>query len=267
MNTKQFGCCLVAGFLLALAGCSPTPTISASLPQGLSIEEHALNQRPQAEYTRLDFVESTQEQILAKHAEERSNLVTIMDHSCTVDGHFGQCVTLGGDQLAAWADDPADQLAAVNVTVTKNGSPIYKIPVGNSSPIGSVRGLWVYGDHWALETAFVTNNQIDNEIDSQAVGQVSIDGILLNKQYGYQEAFGFQTLHGKPFYFFKQDGKIDISYNGVEIPTGYDEIPHYGCCSAATLNPRVYQNMTAFFARKGSIWYYIEIGIFDSQVP
>jgi hypothetical protein len=267
MNKKLSCGFLAAAFLFTLAGCSPSPTMPASLPGGLSIEEHALTQRPEAEYSQLYFAEGTQESILAKHAGERSTLVTIMDHSCTVEGHFGQCVAMGGDQLAAWADDPADPLAAVNVTVTQNGNPIYKIPVGNSSPIGSVRGLWVFDSHWALETAFVTNSQEGNEIDSQPVGQVSVDGILLNQQFGYQEAFGFQTMLGKSFYFYKQRGEIGVVYSNVAIPLGYAEIPHYRCCSAAALNPRVAQNMVAFFARKGSTWYYVEIGVFGQNAP
>ncbi len=74
-------------------------------------------------------------------------------------------------------------------------------------------------------------------------------------------------MHGKSFYFFKRDDKIGISYNGVEIPRGYDEVLHYGCCGTATLNPKVAQNMVAFFARKGSAWYYIETGVFDTPSP
>jgi hypothetical protein len=148
------------------------------------------------------------------------------------------------------------------VTVTRNGKQIYRIPVGNNSPISSLRGLWTYAGHWVLETAYVTNHQVGNEINSQASGQISIDGKLLNEQLDYQEAFGFQTMHAKAFYFFKQYGEIGVVYNGVTIPLGYSEIPHYGCCSAATLNPRVAQNMVAFFARKGSTWYYVEIGVF-----
>ncbi len=171
----------------------------------------------------------------------------------------GQDSCLGGDGI--------NLIGTGSVTVTLNGNPIYKIPVGDSSPIGALRGLWTYDGHWALETAYVKNHRQGNEIDSQATGQVSVDGQLLNKQNGYQEAFGFQTLHGQPFFFFKRDDKIGISYNGVEIPLGYSEVLHYGCCSAATLNPKIAQNMVAFFARKGSAWYYIETGVFDSPVP
>ena len=218
MNSRLCFLSLAIFLFVVLAGCAYTPATPAAVPAGLSIEEHALTQRPEAEYTQLYFAEGSQESILAKHAQERASLITIMDHACMVATHFGQCVSFGTDQLAAWADDPNDPLASVSVTVTRDGGPIYKIPVGNSSPIGSIRGLWMYADHWALETAFVTNHQRGNEISSEVVGQISVDSQLLNKQLKYQEAFGFQILHGKPFYFFKKGNKIGISYDGVEVP-------------------------------------------------
>ncbi len=258
---------LAACLFIVLAGCARSPGTPAPIPGELSLEEHALARQPEAEYTQLYFAESTPEGILAKHAEERSQIINLMDKSCTVDDHFGQCMLLGEAKIAAWEEYGINLIGTGSVTVTLNGSPIYKIPVGDSSPIGALRGLWTYAGHWALETAYVKNHQQGNEIDSQATGQVSVDGQLLNKQLDYQEAFGFQTMHGQPFFFFKRDDKIGISYNSVEIPLGYDEVLHYGCCSAATLNPKVAQNMVAFFARKGSTWYYIEIGVFGSPTP
>ncbi len=257
----------VAAFLIfsLLAGCAASPTIPMSIPVEFSVEEHELTRSPEAEYSELFFAEGTQAEILARHAEERSNLNTFMNRSCTVAEHFGLCASQGEDKLVAWEEYGSGIFASGNVTLTRNGSPIYKIPIGDSSPISALRGLWTYDGHWALETAYIQNHQLGNEIDSQATGQISVDGQLINKQLGYQEAFGFQTMHGNPFYFFKQKGKIGLSYDGVEIATGYDEVPHYGCCSAATLNPGVYENMVAFFARKGSTWYYIEAGVFDAS--
>jgi hypothetical protein len=267
MNRK-YGLIFRVIFIMgSLAACSAFPATSFPIPSELGIEEHALTQRPEAEYERLYFIDGTQEQVLAKNAVERSQIISMMDRSCNIDNHFGQCTKLGTDQLAAWPDDPSSPFAPVKVNVFRNGSPIYQIRVGNSSPIESLRGLWSFGDHWALETAYVTNRQQSNQIDSQATGQVSIDGVLLNKKFGYQEAFGFQTMHGKPFYFFKRGGRVGISYSEVEIPLGYAEVPHYGCCSAATLNPRAARNMVAFFARKGSTWYYVEIGVFGLPIP
>ena len=267
MNKKYILISLVVFLIVALAGCSAASETSVPIPPELSIEEHALTQQPEAEYTQLYFADGTQESILTKHADERSQIISFMDRSCNVDNHFGQCATLGTDRLVAWDEYTSGLFGSGTVTLTRNGSRIYKIPVGDSSPIGSLRGLWTYGSHWALETAYVTTHQTGNEIDSRATGQISIDGQLLNKQSGYQEAFGFQTMHGKPFYFFKLHGKIGISYTGVEIPLGYSEVLHYGCCSAATLNPRVAQNMVAFFARKGNTWYYVEIGVYGQTTP
>ena len=253
--------------IVAVVGCNAASKTPAPIPPELSIEEHAMTQRPEAESAQLYFAEGTQESILAKHADERSQIISFMDRSCNVDNHFGQCATLGTDRLVAWEDYTSGLFSTGTVDLTRNGTSIYKIPVGDSGPIGSLRGLWTYADHWALETAYVKTHQTGNEIDSQATGQISLDGHLLNKQLGYQEAFGFQTMHSKPFYFYKQGGKIGISYDGVEIPLGYAEVLHYGCCSAATLNPRVAQNMVAFFARKGSMWYYVEIGVFGQIAP
>ena len=251
---------------LFLAGCTASQGTQATVqvPAELSIEEHTLARSPEAEYSQLYFAESTPEGILAKHAAERSTPNTFVDRSCNTGDHFGQCASLGQDQLVAWDEYTSGIFSSGSVTVTRNGSPLYKIPVGDSSPIDSLRGLWTYDGHWALETAYVKNHMNGNEIDSQATGQISIDGKLINKQLGYQEAFGFQTMHGKPFYFFKKANKIGISYAGVDIPRGYDEVLHYGCCSAATLNPSVYENMVSFFARKGSTWYYIEAGVFNT---
>ena len=267
MKSRLYFLSLTASIFIALAGCTSVTATASLIPTELSIEEHALSQRPEAEYTQLYFADSTPDDILVKHEEERSKSFTFMDASCTVDNHFGICATLGADKLMAWDEYGSGLFGSGKVTLARNDSSIYQIAVGDSSPIGSLRGLWTYDSHWALETAYVTNHQKGNEIDSEAVGQISVDGQLLNKQLNFQEAFGFQTMHGKPFYFFKQDNKIGISYAGVEVPLGYAEVLHYGCCSAATLNPKVAQNMVAFFARKGSRWYYTEIGVFGSPSP
>ena len=64
--------------------------------------------------------------------------------------------------------------------------------------------------------------------------------------------FNFQTLDGKPFYFFqrmaslKSASTIDAWYNGLIIPLGFDEIPHYGCGDASELNPRGWADRWSF---------------------
>ena len=95
------------------------------------------------------------------------------------------------------------------------------------------------------------------------MGQSVRNGELLNEREGYQEAFGFQLMNGKPFYFFKRDGQIGISYDDQEMVLGYSSVPHYACCSAAERNPRKARNMVAFFAQRDERWYYVEIGAYE----
>ena len=64
------------------------------------------------------------------------------------------------------------------------------------------------------------------------------------------------------FYFFEKDGQIGISFDDEILMLGFEEILHYGCCSAGMLNPIQAQNMVAFFAQREGTWYYVEIGVF-----
>jgi hypothetical protein len=254
---------LLLSLCFLLASCSSAMPTQTTIPSELTVAEYPLKQQPEAEYTLLYFDDSVQGDPRLLHESERANMFDWSARSCPpeVQNAMAMCAMLGTDQLVAFEN--YNQTGSEGwVTLTRAGKEIYKISIGQGSPINGLRGVWVYDNHWALETANVTERTEGNTIYSDAVGQVAVDGVLLNDQLGYEEAFGFQTIHGKPFYFFKRDGKINASYDGVEIQLGYDEIPHYGCCSAATLNPSMFQNMVAFFARKGEAWYYAEIGVF-----
>lgn len=94
-------------------------------------------------------------------------------------------------------------------------------------------------------------------------GQIIEDGESLNERYGYDETFGFQLLHGTPFYFFKKGSAIGAVYDRQEVQLGYNEVPHDGCCSPGELNPISAENMLAFFAQRDGRWYYVEIGVFS----
>jgi len=73
-----------------------------------------------------------------------------------------------------------------------------------------LQGLWVFGEHWALETIHITTHTENNVTNADLVGQVTVDGVLFNEKLGYEEAFGLQTIAGFPFYFFKRGGKSAI---------------------------------------------------------
>ncbi|HSD84053.1 MAG TPA: hypothetical protein VLG46_09355 [Anaerolineae bacterium] len=98
----------------------------------------------------------------------------------------------------------------------------YSIPLSPTGAMYPIWGLWAYGNRWALEVAHVTLIRIPpNTIDGVEFGEVIQEGVALNQQKGYEESFGFQLLQGKPFYFFKRQGRLGISYDGQEIDLGY----------------------------------------------
>ena len=234
---------------LWLSACSTLDAMSSL--GGLTVEESALQMPPGIEPRIFAPKLGSMQAVLARHAQERE--LTIPDNSLLVDGRYSMRASLGGDELIATENYSADGSFGW-VTVERNGQEIYRIDTGMASPLTALQGLWVYDDHWMLESALVTTET--------ACGQISRDGELLNTRLGYSDAFDSQVLHGRPFYFFMQDGKIGYSYDGRDFPGLYDEIPHYQCCSASARNPIKAENMVAFFARRAETWYYIEAGVF-----
>jgi hypothetical protein len=173
---------------------------------------------------------------------------------------MAMCARLGDSELVAWEE--YENSGYGRVVLTKDGEEIYSIDIGHGSPIPALQRLWAWEGHWALETVHVTIQEQGNVIYSQGRGQVTIDGVLLNESLGCEEVFGFQLIHDQPFYFVSRGGLQDARYAGLEVPLAYDEIPHYNCCGNATLNPQMFKDMVAFFARRGETWYYTEIGLF-----
>lgn len=109
----------------------------------------------------------------------------------------------------------------------------------------------------------MTLNESESTVHSSAVGHLVRNGVLLNESYGYDEAFGFQLLNGKPFYFYARNEQIGISFADEEIMLGFDKILHFGCCSAGMLNPNRAERMVSFFAQRNEAWYYVEIGVYE----
>lgn len=87
-----------------------------------------------------------------------------------------------------------------------------------------------------------------------------MNGVSLNKQYGYDETSGFQPLDDKPFYFFAKEGDIGINYAGDSPQLRFEFVPHYACCNGATWNPKAYLTMVTFFAQGNGKEYYVELG-------
>ncbi len=238
----------------------PLDERSLALPSGLRIEEHILQEAPTTEPLRF-----TPPDVSEMHITEH---IPFPERDYFEGGFFNRSAGLGPDRLTATQLFTVTTTAAqveshqVSVVVKRNGQDLITVPAGVASPRNPLQGLWTYGEHWALEVLSTERSfPAPGVISDEATGEIYVDGISLNQSKLYEESFGFQTIDGRPFYFFKRDGQIGIWFDGQETPLGYTEIPHYNCCSSAVLNPRSYQNNVAFFARSGEKWYYVEIWV------
>ncbi len=258
MNTKTSLLLLLSAFLLTscvLLDCA-IPAASASTPSfsgaNLRIEEYLLIGEPLYESTTLNFADLPPDDRNRRiQGMEAWSFPVRCDEQISRDSR-AWCERRDSGVWLALPDYTPDVMAVI---LTQNGEEIYRVPIGQPSPTVDIMGLWFWNDHWALETIYTSRQ--GQQI--RMTGQISLDGTLLNARNRYEEAFGFQLLAGRPFFFLQRDGKVHIWYDGEEIELGYDEVPHYGCCSAATRNPYSLRNMVTFFARRGEQWYYTEI--------
>jgi hypothetical protein len=251
------------------SGCSYIIPEGSNTSSNLSIEEHTLKGEPTLEPLTFIPEKGTQDKILSIHEREREN--TYSDNSFHRNNQFGMITKMGNYDLEAvevFTDRENDRgdLQAVNIHIVRQGEVIFTISAGDGSPIQALRGLWSFSNHWVLEIAYVTEEiSVNNEITDNTIGKVIQDGKIINEKGPYKEVFGFQLLKEKAFYFFIRNKKVWISYDNHEFELQYDQVPHYLCCSGSVLNPKVSRNMVSFFGRKGSQWFYVEMGVFDEE--
>lgn len=213
-------------------------TLSAPIPNdyGLTIEENVI------------LGQEHYEAVLRRHAQEKEKpYKNILPDPIN-----------GNTPFKAFLDLHAGN--TVRVVLQQDGITVFEADGGDVSPIEPLRGLWGDQDHWILEIAFVTNKIEGNVVYSNPVGQIYRDGTLLNELFGYEEMFGYQLIDDKPFYFYKKDGRIHLSFNDEDLPITYDEIIHYRCCSGAEKNPVAAGNWVGFWGLRDGVWYYTEIG-------
>ena len=278
---KNIPILFVALALLSLASCSQSqPTIQDDnkgviefsdaefhtiLQSGLNIDVYELEENPLTEP--LTFVpvggKQSQVQILALHEKERKQWFP--DNSSFVARNFEQKIQFGDKELMARHVTNPNLLSSASIEVMLDEEVVYIADTGDVSPINPLRGLWSHNENWFLEYAniTVTYDESENTAFSDAIGHLVKNGVLLNEQYSFEEAFGFQLMNGKPFYFFERNGQIGIAFDQEETLLGFEEIPHYGCCSAGMLNPIQAEKMVSFFAQKDNTWYYVEIGVYQ----
>jgi len=161
---------------------------------------------------------------------------------------------LNGRQLTATR---VESDGAVSVTFKLGDEEVLSVDCGAVSPVDNLRGIWVIGEDWYAEVAHTT-------VPNPFWGEIFMNGVSLNEQFGYDESFGFQPLDDKPFYFFSKDGQIGINYAGETYQLGFESVRHYACCSGAAHNPKAYLTMVTFFAQRNEVEYYVEMGLFSA---
>lgn len=136
-----------------------------------------------------------------------------------------------------------------SIQVIQGGKVVYSyyFPKNLASPSQAATGFTVWDGQWVLETW---------------EDEVIVGGENLNKKMGYEAAFGVHRLNQKPFYFFKQDGKVRIHYAGQTLPQVYDAVFHKGCCDSTGYNPRGNPFMISFFARRDGQWLFVDAGVY-----
>ena len=151
-----------------------------------------------------------------------------------------------------------DALARVTFTgfptltyqVELDGQAVYS---GTAVALGAympLRSLTTWDGHWVLE--------VDDRLimDGQDIGQTR----------GYDAAFGFSLIHGQPFYFFEQEGKVRLSYGGRTLPNVYDQVFHNQCCERAIHNVEALGDVVLFHALWNGTWYVVEAGVYDGEM-
>jgi hypothetical protein len=243
------------GSVPTAATAEPAPPERRVLPGGLVLESYPLTAPPTLDPLTFQPLEGTQAEVLARHAAERQQAYVLDLQS---DDQYRPTLTAaweGGPLLARIDTDPSTQ--SQTAELWHGDQRLFSAPAGFPSPASALQGLWTYDGHWAMELLMATPDEW--------IGQVYVDGVLLNDQLGDDEVFGFQLLDGRAFTFFKRAGTIGVRYDGQSVDLGYAQIPHYECCSGSALNPVKAPSMVAFFAEAGRQWRYVEIGAFGDN--
>lgn len=253
MNKYIVTSLLISSLALGMTACQNNVS-SKNQQTNMVLEEHRLQSPPDPDTGTFLPVDTTQEEVLSQHQDERQlsviNPVEFSDQvGVPVMTSLGPGEPLNAVLLTSEIDPPR-QVAEVR----KGDEVIFSVDAGLPSPALPLQSLWSYDGNWVLEIIFLEEDVFQ--------GRIYQDGQLINDSKVYQDAYGFQLLAGKPFYFYQREGSLGYFYDGQETPLPYQEIPHYGCCSASTINPQPAENMVAFYARTGDDWYYVELGDF-----
>lgn len=138
--------------------------------------------------------------------------------------------------------------------VVENRRVIFGASIAPGSA-GVVRGFWNWDGSWVLELV--------DRADSGPVGSVFVNGEPLRDRLNAEEVFGWWLLDGKPFFFFRRDGLVQISYAGEILEPAFERVFPYDCCGETAFAIQGDQNMVWFYAQKDGRWYIVEAGVYE----
>jgi Tol biopolymer transport system component len=210
--------------------------MDVSTAAGLTVEEYAavsdaVDSPPRSG---MDYQSRVTPEMLEKRRVWRRGAVPPPIDQIVVDSHL---VTVINVDPTPWNQ----------FVVQVDGTTVYTHTVTHARADYPVKGLWAWQGQWVVE------------LD----GQVIVDGRSLNQALGYDEIFGWRLTAGKPFFFFRQDDQIGVSYDGQVLPYHYDDVVHYMCCEPALWNVLGNETMVWFHALRDGMWYYVEMGVYE----
>ena len=148
-----------------------------------------------------------------------------------------------------------DQLVTLNLEneprldLVIDGNTVQSYTINQYGPAFYPSPLWLskFNEQWILEL----NNK------------VIINGEMLNLTLGYDEIFNWRILNGKPFYFYRDEGKVYISYDQQTLPISFDYVEHYyrSCCMTNAGQYNIYNtpNSVSFLAERDGYWYVVSL--------
>ncbi|MFZ5827482.1 MAG: hypothetical protein ACOY94_24535 [Bacillota bacterium] len=239
--------------LILLAGCgagAPARNEPPGLPAGLTIEQVALVRDGEGGLTDVARTLAGRPEIANKRKRwrelPRTDLVALNLTAEEERWLLHPPVQVGETPVYARANQQWE------VEVVAGGEVVYTYrhpkALRMASPHHMVQGLTAWNGQWVLETV---------------EAKVLVGGESLNERLGYPEIFGFRLIAGKPFFFFTQEGKVRLSYDGQVLPNHFDRVPHYGCCESTAYNPRGSEQMVSFFGLRDGQWYHVDLGVYD----
>jgi len=236
------------GYIFSACG-----TTTSTIQSELQLEQYSLLSAPELVPLTFQTQDMTQNEILAKRENERQKITSNPVQS--IDG-LPTIFSLGsGKDMAAVVRTSTEAPLHQVVDLIEDEEIIFSVDAGLPSPAIPLQGLWSYENHWVLEIVYSDPNTWK--------GMIYQDGELINDKFDYDEAFGFQLLSSKPFYFFQRDGNVGYSYNGHEVTLPYQQIPHYHCCAETERNPIHAETLVSFFAVQDDNWFFVDLGLFE----